>query len=90
MEQTTRIGVVGLGHMGGNMAARFLDAGYTVYGDERIRERAQDLVHDGLHWCDTPREAAEAADHDLALPVGAQMGARDGEDDDALHRKTFR
>jgi hypothetical protein len=27
---TTKIGFVGLGHMGGNMAARFLAAGYTV------------------------------------------------------------
>jgi 3-hydroxyisobutyrate dehydrogenase-like beta-hydroxyacid dehydrogenase len=62
MEQTTRIGFVGLGHMGGNMAARFLAAGYTVYGEQRTRERAHDLVHDGLRWCDTPREVAEAAD----------------------------
>src|SRR5439155_8248821 len=57
-----RIGFVGLGHMGGNMAARFLAAGYTVYGEERSREHAQDLIDQGLHWCDTPREVAEAAD----------------------------
>jgi 3-hydroxyisobutyrate dehydrogenase-like beta-hydroxyacid dehydrogenase len=30
-EPTTKIGFVGLGHMGGNMAARFLAARYTVY-----------------------------------------------------------
>jgi 3-hydroxyisobutyrate dehydrogenase-like beta-hydroxyacid dehydrogenase len=59
---TTRIGFVGLGHMGGNMAARFLTAGYTVYGEERNRATAQGLEHDGLQWRDTPREAAEAAD----------------------------
>jgi 3-hydroxyisobutyrate dehydrogenase-like beta-hydroxyacid dehydrogenase len=59
---TTRIGFVGLGHMGGNMAARFLDAGYPVYGEELRREQAQALVHDGLQWRDTPREVAEAAD----------------------------
>ena len=58
---TTRIGFVGLGHMGGNMAARFLAAGYTVYGEERNRATAQGLEHDGLQWRDTPREAAEAA-----------------------------
>jgi 3-hydroxyisobutyrate dehydrogenase-like beta-hydroxyacid dehydrogenase len=58
----TRIGFVGLGHMGGNMAARFLAAGYTVYGEERNRATAQGLEHDGLQWRDTPREAAEAAD----------------------------
>jgi 3-hydroxyisobutyrate dehydrogenase-like beta-hydroxyacid dehydrogenase len=27
----TQLGIVGLGHMGGNMAARFLAAGYAVY-----------------------------------------------------------
>jgi len=59
---TTRIGFVGLGNMGGNMAARFLAAGYPVYGEERSHAHAQGLVHDGLQWRDTPREVAEAAD----------------------------
>ncbi|MDX6447867.1 MAG: hypothetical protein QOD08_330 [Gaiellaceae bacterium] len=59
---TTRIGFVGLGHMGGNMAARFLAAGYPVYGEERNRAAAQDLEQKGLQWCDTPRETAVAAD----------------------------
>ena len=58
----TTLGFVGLGHMGGNMAARFLAAGYTVYGESRDRRHAQDLVHEGLGWRDTPREVAEAAD----------------------------
>ncbi|MFL5963318.1 MAG: NAD(P)-dependent oxidoreductase [Gaiellaceae bacterium] len=60
--KTTTIGFVGLGHMGGNMAARFLDAGYTVYGEDRSRESAQALVDDGLRWCDTPRKVAENVD----------------------------
>jgi 3-hydroxyisobutyrate dehydrogenase-like beta-hydroxyacid dehydrogenase len=59
---TTTIGFVGLGHMGGNMAARFLAAGYAVYGEERDREHADELVDHGLQWRDTPREVAEAAD----------------------------
>jgi 3-hydroxyisobutyrate dehydrogenase-like beta-hydroxyacid dehydrogenase len=58
----TRIGFVGLGHMGGNMAARFLAAGYPVYGEDRNREQAQGLVRDGLLWCESPREVAEAAE----------------------------
>lgn len=56
------IGFIGLGHMGGNMAARYLAAGYTVYGEDRNRKGAQQLVDQGLHWCETPRELAEAAD----------------------------
>jgi 3-hydroxyisobutyrate dehydrogenase-like beta-hydroxyacid dehydrogenase len=59
---TTAVGFVGLGHMGGNMAIRFLHAGYTVYGEDRSREQAQALVDEGLRWCDTPRAVAEAAD----------------------------
>ena len=59
---TTRIGFVGLGNMGGNMAARFLAAGYPVYGEARSHDHAQRLIDDGLQWRDTPREVAKAAD----------------------------
>jgi 3-hydroxyisobutyrate dehydrogenase-like beta-hydroxyacid dehydrogenase len=59
---TTTLGFVGLGHMGGNMASRFLHAGYTVYGEDRSREHAQALEDEGLRWCDTPREVAMTAD----------------------------
>ena len=58
----TTLGFVGLGHMGGNMAARLLAAGYTVFGESLDRPDAQDLVEKGLAWRDTPREVAQAAD----------------------------
>ena len=58
----TKLGFVGLGRMGGNMAARYLKAGYQVYGEARSREHAQQLLDDGLRWCQTPREVAEAAE----------------------------
>jgi 3-hydroxyisobutyrate dehydrogenase-like beta-hydroxyacid dehydrogenase len=58
----TRIGFIGLGRMGGNMADRLLAAGYPIYGEERTRADAQGLVQRGLQWRDTPREVAEAAD----------------------------
>jgi len=57
----TSVGFVGLGHMGGNMAARFLASGYTVYGVQRSREHAQELIEQGLQWRDSPREVTEAA-----------------------------
>jgi len=47
--------------MGGNMAARFLASGYTVYGVQRSREHAQELIEQGLQWRDSPREVTEAA-----------------------------
>jgi 3-hydroxyisobutyrate dehydrogenase-like beta-hydroxyacid dehydrogenase len=57
----TSVGFVGLGHMGGNMAARFLASGYTVYGVQRSREHAQELIDQGLQWRNSPREVTEAA-----------------------------
>ncbi len=62
MITTTTIGLVGLGHMGGNVAARLLAAGYQVYGEAQGREQAEHLIEEGLRWCDTPREVAEAAE----------------------------
>jgi 3-hydroxyisobutyrate dehydrogenase-like beta-hydroxyacid dehydrogenase len=56
------IGFVGLGRMGGNMAARFIAAGYEVCGSSRQRGHAQWLLDQGLRWLDTPREVAKAAD----------------------------
>lgn len=58
----TSVGFVGLGHMGGNMAARFLAAGYPVYGEQRTQEGAERLIEQGLQWRDTPRGVAEAAE----------------------------
>jgi 3-hydroxyisobutyrate dehydrogenase-like beta-hydroxyacid dehydrogenase len=57
-----KIGLVGLGHMGGNIAARFLAAGYEVYGEDQNRDQARGLIHEGLQWRGTPGEVAEAAD----------------------------
>src|SRR6266566_1089519 len=59
---TTTLGFVGLGHMGGNMAVRFIAAGYTVFGESGHRREVQELVDKGLGWRDTPREVAESAD----------------------------
>jgi 3-hydroxyisobutyrate dehydrogenase len=52
------VGFVGLGHMGGNMAARLLAAGYHVHGQALHRESAHELEQQGLHWHDTAREPA--------------------------------
>jgi 3-hydroxyisobutyrate dehydrogenase-like beta-hydroxyacid dehydrogenase len=56
------IGFVGLGNMGGHMAARFLAAGYPVSGWQRSREHAQHLIEQGLQWRETPCAVAEEAE----------------------------
>jgi 3-hydroxyisobutyrate dehydrogenase-like beta-hydroxyacid dehydrogenase len=79
----TSIGFVGLGHMGGNMAARFLAAGHPVYGTERNRAHAQGLMQDDdVQWCGSSREVAEVADVIFtSLPDDAALEAvASGED----------
>jgi len=61
-ETSATIGFVGLGHMGGSMTERLLAMGYTVYGEAQSQEEAQHLIEKGLHWRDTARQVAEAAD----------------------------
>src|SRR3954447_10582961 len=57
-----KVGFVGLGVMGGTVTKRLLDAGHTVHGYNRTREKAQWLVERGLILEDTPRAVAEKVD----------------------------
>jgi len=56
------LGYVGLGVMGGGIARRLLDAGHTVTGWNRTREKAQPLIDAGMAWGETPREVAERSE----------------------------
>ena len=56
------IGFIGFGSMGHPMARRLLEAGYEVYGYNRTKEKVNDLLGQGMNWCESPRAAAEAAD----------------------------
>ncbi|HEX3337265.1 MAG TPA: NAD(P)-dependent oxidoreductase [Jatrophihabitans sp.] len=58
----TTIGVVGLGAMGGRIAGRLLSQGNDVFGTNRTKARANSLIEQGMQWCDSPRQTAEAAD----------------------------
>jgi 3-hydroxyisobutyrate dehydrogenase len=70
------VGFVGLGHMGGNMAARLLAAGHHVHGQALHRQSAHALEQQGLHWHDTARELAQAVDVTFtSLPDDAALEA---------------
>jgi 3-hydroxyisobutyrate dehydrogenase-like beta-hydroxyacid dehydrogenase len=56
----TTVGFVGLGSMGAPIAGRLLQ-GSTVYGTNRTKAKAAELIERGLIWRDTPREVAQAA-----------------------------
>lgn len=59
---TATLGFVGLGVMGGGIARRLLEAGHTVHGYNRTREKARPLEEIGLIVEDSPRAVAEKAD----------------------------
>jgi 3-hydroxyisobutyrate dehydrogenase-like beta-hydroxyacid dehydrogenase len=56
------LGYIGLGVMGGRMAARLLDKGHVVTGYNRTKSKAQWLLDRGMRWADTPRAVAQASD----------------------------
>ena len=77
-----KLAFVGLGVMGGGTATRLLDAGHTVHGYNRTREKAQWLVDRGLRLEETPRAAAEAADvvFSMVTNTRALEAVTEGED----------
>ncbi len=56
------LGFVGLGVMGGRMVKRLLDHGHKVTGYNRTRSKAEWLLEAGMHWGNSPKNVAEAAD----------------------------
>lgn len=60
MSQPT-VGFIGLGIMGGPMAANLLDAGYDVVGYNRSDEPVEELVDRGGEAADSPKAVAERA-----------------------------
>ena len=76
------LGYVGLGVMGGGVAKRLLDAGHTVTGWNRTKEKGQWLVDAGMHWADTPREVAERSEivFTMVTNTAAVQAVTDGPD----------
>jgi|SRR5579864_3010534 len=61
------LGFIGLGTMGGQMVARLLDKGHKVAGYNRTRSKADWLIAKGMHWADSPRAVAAAAEITFAM-----------------------
>lgn len=57
-----KIGFIGLGTMGGGMAANVLRAGYDLSVHDIRREAATPLLENGASWADTPAELAAECD----------------------------
>ena len=71
MEQVA--GIVGVGNMGGGMAARLLACGWAVQACDLVDAKVQALVREGARAAATPAEAAQGADALIVCVVDAQQ-----------------
>jgi 3-hydroxyisobutyrate dehydrogenase/glyoxylate/succinic semialdehyde reductase len=57
-----KVGFIGLGAMGGRMAARLQKSGAGLTVFNRTRDKAEPLIREGATWADTPAVAAGQAE----------------------------
>lgn len=62
MDALTRIGFIGLGHMGAPMAANLRRAGFDLVVHDARRSAAAGVEATGAGWADSPREVGERAE----------------------------
>jgi len=66
-----KLGFIGLGVMGSQMANRLLSKGHSVIGYNRTRAKAEWLIAKGMQWADSPRAVASASDFTFAMVTNA-------------------
>ena len=85
MAATSRIGILGLGTMGGPMARRLVESGFTVTGSDPNAASAERAKAAGVALAASPRRVAEASDVVLSsLPDVATVRRAYLGDDGAL------
>lgn len=89
-----KIGFVGLGAMGTEMAGRLLEAGHELAVYNRTQSKADALVEKGARRAETPADAAQGAevvfsmlfdDHAVENATFGENGIADGLADGAVH-----
>ena len=74
LQESMRVGFVGVGNMGGHMAANLLAAGHHLTVTDLRREVAEPLLGGGATWAATATEVAAASDVTmLSLPMPADV-----------------
>ena len=61
-DNRTRYGFIGLGHLGGHLAANLIGAGFEVTVHDLSRAAAERHLDAGAGWADTPAKVAAASD----------------------------
>lgn len=56
------VGFIGLGVMGQSMVRNLMKAGFEVQAYTRTKEKAADLLSEGVHWCDSVAAVCQDAD----------------------------
>lgn len=75
-ESPSKIGFVGLGHLGRLLAHSLLRAGYELTVHDLTKENAASLLSEGARWAETPHEAAVGNDCVITcLPSPAAVSA---------------
>ncbi|MGI8385597.1 NAD(P)-dependent oxidoreductase [Robertmurraya sp. P23] len=62
LNSNSTIGFIGLGVMGKSMARNLVKAGYKVFAYTRTKEKAQDILDEGVAWIESPEAIAEKVD----------------------------
>lgn len=77
-----KVGIAGLGDMGGGMMDRLLGANAPAYGWNRTRSKAQPYADRGMHLAQSPRELAQASDVTISIVTddAALFKIAEGED----------
>ncbi len=91
VDQSSRIGWIGIGVMGSSMCRHVIDKGFTVTVFTRTKAKAQPLLDLGAVWADSPKAVADKSDVVCSIvgfppdvrqvylgPDGVIAGARQG------------
>jgi 3-hydroxyisobutyrate dehydrogenase len=78
------LGYIGLGVMGGRMAARLLAKGHAVTGYNRTRSKAQALAAHGLAVVESPRAVVRIADITFVMVANSDALRAVADDDDGF------
>ena len=67
-----KVAVIGLGAMGGGIAARLMAAGHAVTGWNRSRDKARPLIDAGMAFADSPAAAAAQCEVIFSIVTDAE------------------
>lgn len=62
-----RIGFIGTGVMGKEMAKNLIKAGYKLFVYNRTKEKAEELIEKGANWKNSPGEVAKEAEITITM-----------------------